>query len=201
MNEVLIALGRSASDPDAVLDSIVESVRRLCRCEAAAIMLIEGDEFVLASSVGFSDEYVSYVSEHPFKLDRASMLGRVTQDRDIQQIPDVLADPEYGRQDVQRIVRFRTMMAAPMLLDDEVVGVLSLVRTEVDPFDDRSNRAARRLRRPGGDRGPQRAPRREPRGTRSRAGSKGRAARGAERGRRGGQLQPRPRRGAVHASS
>ena len=138
MNEVLIALGRSASDPDAVLDSIVESVRRLCRCEAAAIMLIEGDEFVLASSVGFSDEYVSYVSEHPFKLDRASMLGRVTQDRDIQQIPDVLTDPEYGRQDVQKIVRFRTVMAAPMLLDDEVVGAMSLVRTAVDPFDDRS---------------------------------------------------------------
>lgn len=138
MNEVLIALGRSASDPDAVLDSIVESVRRLCRCEAAAIMLIEGGHFVLSSSVGFSDEYVSYVGDHPFNLDRASLLGRVTADRNIQQIPDVLTDPEYGRQDVQRIVRFRTVMAAPMLLDDEVVGALSLVRTAVDPFDDRA---------------------------------------------------------------
>ncbi|MFB9644830.1 hybrid sensor histidine kinase/response regulator [Microbacterium terregens] len=138
MNEVLIALGRSASDPDAVLDSIVESVRRLCRCEAAAIMLIEGGHFVLSSSVGFSDEYVSYVGDHPFNLDRASLLGLVTADRNIQQIPDVLTDPEYGRQDVQRIVRFRTVMAAPMLLDDEVVGALSLVRTAVDPFDDRA---------------------------------------------------------------
>ena len=62
MNEVLIALGRSSSDPDAVLDSIVESVRRLCRCEAAGIFLIEGDHFVLSSSVGFSSEYVSYVA-------------------------------------------------------------------------------------------------------------------------------------------
>ncbi len=43
-----------------------------------------------------------------------------------------------GRQDVQRIVRFRTVLAAPMLLDDEVVGAISLVRTEVDPFDDRA---------------------------------------------------------------
>ena len=81
MNEVLIALGRSSSDPDAVLDSIVESVRRLCRCEAAGIFLIEGDHFVLSSSVGFSSEYVSYVAEHPFQLDRASLLGRVTFDR------------------------------------------------------------------------------------------------------------------------
>jgi signal transduction histidine kinase/ActR/RegA family two-component response regulator len=138
MNEVLIALGRSASDPDAVLDSIVASVRRLCRCEAAAIMLIEEDRFVLASSVGFSREYVSYVSERPFRLDRASLVGRVAVDREIQQLPDVLTDPEYGRQDVQQIVQFRSVMAAPMLLDDEVVGAISLVRTEVDPFDDRA---------------------------------------------------------------
>ena len=138
MNEVLTTLGRSASDPDAVLDSIVASVRRLCRCEAAAIMLIEDDRFVLASSVGFSSEYVEHVSDHPFRLDRASLIGRVAVDRQIQQIADVLTDPEYGRQDVQQIVRFRTVMAAPMLLDDEVVGAISLVRTEVDPFDERA---------------------------------------------------------------
>ncbi|SFR92861.1 GAF domain-containing protein [Microbacterium sp. cf046] len=137
MNEVLTALGRSSSDPDAVFDTIIASVRRLCRCEGAAIFLIEDGQFALSSSDGFSDEYVTHVAEHPFQLDRASLLGRVTQDREIHQIPDVLTDPEYGRQDVQRIVQFHTSLAAPMLLDDEVVGAFSLVRTAVDPFDDR----------------------------------------------------------------
>ncbi|GAA1956768.1 GAF domain-containing protein [Microbacterium deminutum] len=137
MNEVLVALGRSSSDPDAVLDTIVESVRRLCRCEASGIFLIDGDHLVMSSSVGFSAEYLSHVGQHPFQLDRASMVGRVAQDGLIQQVPDVLADPEYGRHDVQRILGFRTSLAAPMLLDGEVVGVLSLVRTAVDPFDDR----------------------------------------------------------------
>ncbi|MET0829613.1 MAG: GAF domain-containing protein, partial [Microbacterium sp.] len=138
MNEVLIALGRSASDPDAVLDSVVESARRLCRCDAAAAYLIDGDHFALATSVGLSSEFVSRIGEHPFKIDRATLLGRVTLDREISQVPDVLSDPEYGRQDVQQIEKFRTVMAAPMLLDDEVVGALSLVRTEVSPFDDRA---------------------------------------------------------------
>jgi signal transduction histidine kinase/ActR/RegA family two-component response regulator len=138
MNEVLAALGRSSSDPDAVLDSVVESARRLCRCEAAAAYLIDGDHFALATSVGFSDEFVRRIGEHPFRIDRGTLLGRVTLDREITQISDVLSDPEYGRQDVQQIENFRTAMAAPMLLDDEVVGALSLVRTEVDPFDDRA---------------------------------------------------------------
>ena len=138
MNEVLTALGRSSSDPDAVLDSVVESARRLCRCDAAAAYVIDGDHFTLASSVGLSREFVSRIGEHPFRIDRATLLGRVTLDREITQIRDVLSDPEYGRQDVQQIEKFRTVMAAPMLLDDEVVGALSLVRTEVEPFDERA---------------------------------------------------------------
>ena len=133
-----MTLGRSASDPDAVLDSILANVSRLCRCQAAAIMLIEVDHFVVSSSVGFSSDYLSHIRDHPFRLDRATLIGRATTDRKIQQVPDVLTDPEYGRQDVQQIVQFRTVVAAPMLLDDEVVGAISLVRTEVDPFDDRA---------------------------------------------------------------
>ena len=34
-DEVLSAMGRSAGDPDTVLDAIVESARRLCRSDAA----------------------------------------------------------------------------------------------------------------------------------------------------------------------
>ena len=138
MSEVLTALGRSSSDPDAVLDTVVESARRLCRCAAAAIYLIEDDHFVLSSSVGLSGEFVSYIDAHPMKLDRRTLVGRVTQDRTMNQVPDVLRDPEYGRQDLQEIGRYRTLVSAPMLLDDEVVGALSLFRTEVDPFDDRA---------------------------------------------------------------
>ncbi len=50
----------------------------------------------------------------------------------------MLADPNYGRQDAQRIEGFRTTMGAPMLLDDDVIGVLLVWRTEVDPFEDRA---------------------------------------------------------------
>ena len=53
------------------------------------------------------------------------------------QIGDVLADPDYGLHDTQRIGGFRTIMGAPMLLDDDVIGVLAVWRTEVREFDDR----------------------------------------------------------------
>ncbi|WP_133543702.1 GAF domain-containing protein [Microbacterium sp. BK668] len=136
MNEVLLALGRSGSDPDAVLHSVVASARRLCNADVGQVYLIEGGTFVLKSWVGLSREFTAYIEQHPFGLDRRTLLGRVAEDRVIQQIPDVLADPAYGRQDVQRIGNYRTLLAAPMLLDDEVVGVLSLWRYEAQSFDE-----------------------------------------------------------------
>ena len=36
---VLIALGRSSADSDAVLDTVAESARRLCRCQGVQIYL------------------------------------------------------------------------------------------------------------------------------------------------------------------
>ena len=75
-NEVLTALGRSSSDPDAVLDTVVESARRLCRSEAAAIYLIEGGTFRLASSVGLSPEFVRNVTDFPMEVNRGTVIGR-----------------------------------------------------------------------------------------------------------------------------
>ncbi|MFC8682573.1 GAF domain-containing protein [Microbacterium ureisolvens] len=141
MNEVLLALGRSASDPDAALDTIVESARRLCRSDAAQVYLVDGDHFTLSSWVGISDELVAYVAAHPLRVDRAALGGRVAADRQVQQIDDVLADAEYGRQDIQRLGHYRSVISAPMLLDDEVVGVISLSRTEVSPFDEHARAA------------------------------------------------------------
>ena len=48
------------------------------------------------------------------------------------------ATPSTDVRTSRRSAGIRTLVSAPMLLDDEVVGALSLFRTEVDPFDDRA---------------------------------------------------------------
>jgi len=136
-NEVLVALGRSAGDPDTVLTTIVESARRLCQSQAAHLYLLEDGVYGLIKAVGLSKESAAYIAEHPMPMERDTLIGRVGLDRTTQQIPDVLADPNYGRRDLQRVALFRTTMAAPLLIDDEVVGALSVWRNEVSPFDER----------------------------------------------------------------
>ena len=136
---VLAVLGRATSDLDAVLETVVDSARRLCRADIALIFLLEGDAYRLAIASGpLTEEDRAYLAQHPLAQDRGTLAGRVGLERRPQQIADVLADPEYGRLDIQRHGGFRTTMGVPMLLDGEVVGVLVVWRTHVDPFSERA---------------------------------------------------------------
>jgi signal transduction histidine kinase/DNA-binding response OmpR family regulator len=137
-SEVLAVIGRSASDLEGVLETVVESARKLCGADAGHVFLVDGDRYRLAYGSGTTAEYREFIVNNPVVLDRETLVGRVGLDRRATQITDVLADPDYGRTDVQRVGGFRTIMGVPMLLDGEVVGVLSVWRTQVDPFSDRA---------------------------------------------------------------
>ena len=136
-DEVLSAMGRSAGDPDTVLTTVVESARRLCRCDAVHVYLIEDQHYHLTATVGLGEDARRFLSESPIAVDRGTLIGRVALDRTTQQITDVLDDPDYQLHTLQRLAGYRTLLAAPMLLDGEVVGAINLWRNEVRPFDER----------------------------------------------------------------
>ena len=136
-NEVLSALGRSAGDPGTVLTTVVEHARRLCQAQAALIYVLEDGLFRLMKAVGPSDEAVQYLTENAIPRTRDTLIGRVALDRRAQNIPDVLADAEYGLHDLQRVAGYRSAMAVPMVVENEVIGALNLWRYEVSPFEQR----------------------------------------------------------------
>jgi signal transduction histidine kinase/DNA-binding response OmpR family regulator len=135
-SDILKVLTSSSSEQTRVFDAVVDNARRLLDAQVAQIYLEEGQYYVLARSSGLSEEFVDFVARHPITRDRGSLVGRVAMDRTVHRITDVLADPEYGRSDFQRMGGYRTMMGAPMVVGDQVVGVLNVWRTTVDPFDD-----------------------------------------------------------------
>jgi signal transduction histidine kinase/CheY-like chemotaxis protein len=137
-SEVLAVLGRAGSDVDAILGAVVDNARQLCRADTALIYLLEGDVYHLARASGVSGEVSEYITRNPLMLDQKTITGRAGLSRQAGQIEDVLSDPAFGRTDTQRVAGFRTVMAAPMLLDDDVIGVLNLWRNRVEPFDERA---------------------------------------------------------------
>jgi signal transduction histidine kinase/DNA-binding response OmpR family regulator len=133
-SEVLTAIGRSASDVDAVLGTVVDSARQLCHADVAQIHLVDGKILKLARSSGLSEAGVDFMARHPVGPDRQSLLGRVQLYGTTQQITDVLSDPDYARFDLQRLAGLRTVLGVPMQLGDELVGVLLVWRIRVNPF-------------------------------------------------------------------
>jgi signal transduction histidine kinase/CheY-like chemotaxis protein len=137
-SEVLAAIGRSASDLEGVLETVIESARKLCGADAGQVNLVDRGRYRFAYGSGMRAEYREFAVNTPVLLDRGTLVGRIALDRQATQITDVLADPDYLWTDAQRMAGFRTTMGVPMLMDGEVVGVLSVFRTQVHPFSDRA---------------------------------------------------------------
>ncbi|HEV2547221.1 MAG TPA: GAF domain-containing protein, partial [Stellaceae bacterium] len=132
--DVLKIISRSSVDLETVLDTLVETVARLCRVDQAGMFRRRDDMYHLVASRGFSEEAKEFVRTHPLAPDRGTLSGRVTLEREAVHIPDVLQDPEYTYQEGQKIVGFRTMLGVPLLREETLIGILALHRTRVEPY-------------------------------------------------------------------
>src|SRR5215217_6711445 len=136
--EILAALGRAGADPGDILDTILENAARLCRAQAATLYIPEGDAFRLSRDSGkIPEEFRKYLLDQPLTRNRSSTVGRAAEEMRTIQIPDVLSDADYGRRDLQRLAGYRALLSTPMILQNEVVGVLSMWRTKAAPFNER----------------------------------------------------------------
>ncbi|MFG1931488.1 GAF domain-containing protein [Mycobacterium sp. NPDC048908] len=136
--QILAALGRAGADPGAILDTILERAESLCRAQAANLYIPEGEVFRLSRASGkIPEEFRRYLADHPLARNSSSTVGRAAVEKRTVQIADVLSDASYGRPDLQQLAGYRTLLSTPMILENDVVGVLSMWRTSAQPFDPR----------------------------------------------------------------
>lgn len=132
MRELLRALARGAG-LDSLLDEVVESAQRLCEGEHAQLYLREGDLFVIRSESGGQKVALEYSRAHPHRIDRTTVVGRVALSGEPVEIPDVLADPDYGYGG-QTIVGFRALLGVPIILEGALIGALAVGRNQPGSF-------------------------------------------------------------------
>jgi class 3 adenylate cyclase len=128
---VLRAVARRAG-LQPVLEEVAEACRRLCQADHGALWLLQDGLLHLGAHHG-EPEGAQYDLEHPHPVDRTTAAGRAAIERRSIQIPDVLADPEYTYPGPRF---FRTMLGVPIMVEDDLIGVVVLVRREPKPFTD-----------------------------------------------------------------
>ena len=133
-SDVLKVISRSAFDLQAVLETLVQAVARLCMADKSVIMQRDGDVYRTVAHFGFPPELVQWSAEHPLPGDRASATGRAALEGRAIHIFDVLADPEYGATGHQQAAGHRTTLAVPLLREGATIGVFGLLRDKVNPF-------------------------------------------------------------------
>src|SRR5262249_19784389 len=137
-SEELGVISRSPNEVQPVLDTIVATAQRLCQAERAIVWRPEGETFRVVAHRGLPEERVESVYSARRPVSGGNMVGRAILARRAVQIEDVATDPELVETHAfNRAGNIHTILAVPLLLKGEPIGVIALSRTRVPPFDDK----------------------------------------------------------------
>jgi signal transduction histidine kinase len=141
-SEVLRVISSSPGELAPVFESLLANAKRLCGAKFGILLLREGDALRTVALHGATVEYTEARWRAPLIRPAADTgLGRVLRTKQVVQIADVQAVAGYVDNPVQtplaQLAGARSMLTAPMLKEDDLIGVIEIYRQEVRPFTDK----------------------------------------------------------------
>ena len=138
ISEVLRAIASSPHDLQPIFEAILDGATRLCRADVCSLRLCE-ESGLRRVAIRGDPLSVSQASSFPVLAEMGSHLSRIATSRLPVHIPDFAAVADDLRDDTWKAVvntGFRTSLFVPLLKDNEIVGIITLGRKQVQPFTD-----------------------------------------------------------------
>jgi adenylate cyclase len=141
--EVLKVISGSPGELKPVFQAILENATHICEAHLGTLLLCEGDLFRIAALHGPPD-FADWWARNPVvRPGPDTAPARAARTRKPVRIADLTAGPAYASRDPLRVNIVerggaRTLVAVPMLKDDELVGIITIYRQEVRPFTDKN---------------------------------------------------------------
>jgi GAF domain-containing protein len=131
-SEILRVISKSPTDVQPVFDMIARSAARLCRAEFCFVFRFDGRLQHPVAYHGVSQEGIEAVrGVFPAEPNLGSAAGRAILSGRVEEIADVLSDPDYSVHAVAKAVRYRSAVGVPMLKDGRPIGSIAVTRAEV----------------------------------------------------------------------
>ena len=144
-SEVLRVISSSPGELEPVFQAMLENARRICEAEFGVLYRSEGEALRAVAMHGAPQAFVEERHRNPLiRPPPQTTLGRVMATKQPVQIADVVNEPHYfdnpsGYSAVllTKLSGARTVLAVPMLKENELIGAIVIWRTEVRPFSDK----------------------------------------------------------------
>ena len=142
--EVLKAISSSPRELDGVFQAMLENATRICEAKFGSMYLFEGgNAFRFVAAHNAPPAFVKARARDPIVRPPADTpLGRVATTRQVSHIADMRTVPSYIAHDpfvvsAVELGVYRTVLAVPMLRENELIGSINMQRQEVRPFTDK----------------------------------------------------------------
>ena len=135
--EILASITESVADAKPVFDAIVRNLRRLFGTRLAVVLVLKDGMVHLAAAA--TETEFKRLSEHfPQAVNENTGTGRAIMTKQVLQFVPVLGNPAAppATQQFARDLGFNSVIYAPMIRGDKVVGVIATARREPKAFDD-----------------------------------------------------------------
>ena len=126
-SEILRVISQSQNNIQPVFEAIATNAQKLCSAFATAVATFNGDmiELTATHSMDF-DARAAMRKNWPMPPDGPGAIARAIRTRSVANIPDVRSDLEYDMKSLAEAVGYRSILAVPMLLDNNPIGAIAV---------------------------------------------------------------------------
>ena len=140
--DVLQVISSSPGELEPVFEAMLANATRICGAHFGNLFIYSEGAFRAVAVHNAPPAYVKARMGVPIYPGPDMALGRVMQTKQAAQVEDLRALPGYIARDPQivagvELAGIRTMLAVPMLKEDELIGTINIYRQEVRPFTDK----------------------------------------------------------------
>ncbi|MGZ5873441.1 MAG: GAF domain-containing protein [Bradyrhizobium sp.] len=139
-SEVLEVISASAGELDPVFKKLLENATRICGAKFGIMWLMEGDATRCVALHNAPEAFAELRKREPLIHPSShNLMWHLMRTKQVVQIEDAKADRAYIEGDPIRranvdLAGARTIVAVPMLRENELVGAITIYRQEVRPF-------------------------------------------------------------------